>query len=177
LPLTAILVTRGFMHASTTTFLPTFIKMETGNIWLAGFALTAFEAFGVAGVLSSGILSDYFGRRKILIISLVCAPMSLFLFVYTGGLLRCLMLLITGFTLLSTTPVMLAIVQENAKSSPSTANGLFMMASFISRSAIVVFVGIIADHVGLPLTYCISAAIGLISIPFILMLPKNKVLL
>ncbi|MBW2620060.1 MAG: MFS transporter [Deltaproteobacteria bacterium] len=177
LPLTAILVTRGFMHASTTTFLPTLIKLETGNIWLAGFGLTAFEAFGVGGVLSSGILSDYFGRRQILIISLICAPISLFLFVYTGGLLRCFMLLITGFTLLSTTPVMLAIVQENAKSSPSTANGLFMMVSFISRSAIVVIVGIIADHVGLPLTYCISAAIGLISIPFILMLPKNKAIL
>jgi FSR family fosmidomycin resistance protein-like MFS transporter len=134
LPLTAILVTRGFMHASTTTFLPTFIKMETGNIWLAGFGLSAFEAFGVAGVLSSGTLSDYFGRRQILIISLICAPAGLFLFVYTGGLLRYLMLLVTGFTLLSTTPVMLAIVQENAKSSPSTANGLFMMVSFISRS-------------------------------------------
>jgi len=106
-------------------------------------------------------------------ISLICAPMGLFLFVYTGGLLRCLMLLVTGFTLLSTTPVMLAIVQENAKSSPSTANGLFMMVSFISRSAIVVIVGLIADHIGLPLTYCISAAIGLIGIPFILMLPKN----
>ena len=173
LPLTAILVTRGFMHASTTTFLPTFIKMETGNIWLAGFGLTAFEAFGVAGVLSSGTLSDHFGRRQILIISLICAPAGLFLFVYTSGLLSCLMLLVTGFTLLSTTPVMLAIVQENAKSSPSAANGLFMMVSFISRSAIVVIVGIIADHIGLPLTYCISSAIGLIGIPFILILPKT----
>jgi hypothetical protein len=34
-------------------------------------------------------------------------------------------------------------------------------------------VGIIADHIGLPLTYAISAAIGLISLPFILMLPKT----
>lgn len=176
LPLSAILFTRGFMHASVTTFLPTFIKLETGNIWLAGFGLTAFEAIGVAGVLSSGTLSDHFGRRQILVISLLCSPISLFLFIYTSGLLRCLMLLLTGFTLLSTTPVMLAIVQENAKNSPSTANGIFMMVSFISRSAIVVIVGMIADHIGLSATYCISAAIGFISIPFIIMLPENKMI-
>lgn len=173
LPLTGILFSRGFMHASITTFLPTFIKLETGNIWLAGFGLTAFEAMGVAGVLSSGTLSDHFGRKRILVIALLTAPFSLFLFVYTSGLLRYLMLLITGFTLLSTTPVMLAIVQENAKSGPSAANGLFMMVSFISRSAIVVVVGMIADYIGLPATYCFSAALGLISIPFILMLPET----
>jgi FSR family fosmidomycin resistance protein-like MFS transporter len=174
LPLTAILASRGFMHASITTFLPTLIQQETGNIWLAGFGLTAFEAIGVVGVLSSGTLSDYLGRKQILAISLLCAPISLLLFVYTNGLLRFIMLLVTGFTLLSTTPVMLAIVQENALSGPSAANGIFMMVSFISRSAIVVIVGMIADHIGLPATYCLSAAIGFIAIPFIMMLPENK---
>ncbi len=57
LPLTGILIARGFMHASMTTFLPTFIEQETGNIWLAGFALTALEGIGVVAVLSSGTLS------------------------------------------------------------------------------------------------------------------------
>ncbi|GAH29937.1 unnamed protein product, partial [marine sediment metagenome] len=64
-PLTAILVTRGFMHASMTAFLPTYIKMETGNLWLAGIALTLFEAAGVAGVLTAGSISDWFGRRTV----------------------------------------------------------------------------------------------------------------
>ena len=47
LPLTAILLARGFMHASMTAFLPTFIQLETSNLWLAGIALTVFEATGV----------------------------------------------------------------------------------------------------------------------------------
>ncbi len=67
LPLTAILIARGFMHASLTAFLPTYIKMETGNLWLAGIALTLFEAAGVAGVLTAGSVSDRFGRRKTLL--------------------------------------------------------------------------------------------------------------
>ena len=173
LPLTAILVTRGFMHASMTAFLPTYIKMETGNLWLAGIALTLFEAAGVAGVLAAGSISDWFGRRKTLLASLLGAPLFLFLFTLTGGWLRVAALLVVGFSLLSTTPVMLALVQENARHSPAAANGLFMMISFIARSAVVVVVGFIADRIGLNAAYLISAAMGLIGIPFVLMLPKK----
>jgi FSR family fosmidomycin resistance protein-like MFS transporter len=173
LPLTVILLARGFMHASMATFLPTFIKTETGNFWLAGASLTIFEASGVVGVLTAGSLSDYFGRRRILLISLVGAPISLFLFAWGAGWLRYLTLMFTGFTVLSTTPVMLALVQEHAKSSPSAANGFFMMISLMARSAIVVVVGFIGDLIGLRATYFISAALGLLGVPFIMMLPKK----
>ena len=171
LPLAAILIARGFMHASLTTFLPTFIESETGNLWQAGMALTIFELCGVAGVMASGSLSDHFGRRRILFISLIGAPVFLFLFAWIGGWMRIGALLVTGFTLLSTTPVMLAMVQEHAKSSPSAANGMFMLISFTARSAVVVIVGFIGDLIGLRMTYFISAALGLTALPFIFMLP------
>ena len=161
------------MHASMVTFLPTFMKIETGNLWLAGAALTIFEATGVVGVLMAGSMSDHLGRRRVLLISLLGAPFSLFLFTLGGGWLRYIALLISGFTILSTTPVMLALVQEHARSSPSAANGLYMMASFIARSAIVVVVGFIADHIGLRATYFLSAALGLLGVPFIFKLPEK----
>ena len=172
-PLAAILVSRGFMHASMTAFLPTYINQETGNLWLAGMALTLFEVAGVAGVLTAGSMSDLFGRRKTLLVSLVGAPICLFVFTITDGWFRIAALLVTGFTLLSTTPVMLALVQEHARHSPAAANGLFMMISFIARSAVVVVVGFIADRIGLQAAYLISAAMGLIGIPFIFQLPKK----
>jgi FSR family fosmidomycin resistance protein-like MFS transporter len=172
-PLAAILVSRGFMHASMTAFLPTYINQETGNLWLAGMALTLFEFAGVAGVLTAGSMSDLFGRRKTLLVSLVGAPICLFVFTITDGWFRIAALLVTGFTLLSTTPVMLALVQEHARHSPAAANGLFMMISFIARSAVVVVVGFIADRIGLQAAYLISAAMGLIGIPFIFQLPKK----
>ena len=173
LPLTAILLARGFMHASLVFFLPTFIKMETGNLWLAGAALTIFEISGVAGVFAAGSISDRFGRRRILLIALLGAPVSLLIFIGFERWVRYLSLLLIGFTLLSTSPVMLALVQEHARSSPSAANGFFMMASFIARSAIVVVVGFIGDLIGLRATYFLSAIIGLLAIPFILRLPKK----
>jgi MFS transporter, FSR family, fosmidomycin resistance protein len=172
-PLTAILISRGFMHASMTAFLPTYMNQQTGNLWLAGMALTLFEVAGVAGVLTAGSMSDLIGRRKTLLVSLVGAPICLFVFTLTGGWIRITVLLVTGFTLLSTTPVMLALVQEQGRDAPAAANGLFMMISFIARSAVVVVVGYIADRIGLQATYLISAAMGLIGIPFIFRLPKR----
>ena len=173
LPLTAILLARGFMHASMAAFLPTFIQLETGNLWLAGIALTVFEATGVAGVLVAGSMSDRFGRRRILLISLLGAPISLFLFTLTGSWIRFIALMLIGFTLLSTTPVMLALVQEHAKNSPAAANGLFMMASFMARSAVVVIVGFIADIIGLRAAFFLSSFMGLLGIPFIFKLPRK----
>lgn len=173
MPLTAILVFRGFMHASITAFLPTYIDMQTGDLWLAGISLTIFEAAGVVGVLTAGSFSDRFGRRRILLISLLGAPASLFLFTAVGGWLGMAALILVGFTLLSTTPVMLALVQEQARSSPSAANGFFMMISFVARSAVVVVVGFVADQIGLRTMYFVSALLGLAAIPFVLRLPPE----
>lgn len=174
LPLIGILCARGFMHASITTFLPTFIQLRTGDLWLAGISLTLVEGAGVAGVLAAGSLSDALGRRRMLLISLVTAPFMLLGFIWLDGWLRFAMLIFTGLSLLSTTPVMLALVQEHSTSSPAAANGMYMMVSFLARSSIVVFVGILGDVIGLEATYIFSSLLGLLGIPFIMMLPADE---
>ncbi|PID45072.1 MAG: MFS transporter [Proteobacteria bacterium] len=173
-PLSFIVTFRGFMHASLTAFLPLFIIQQTDNVWLAGISLAVFEGAGVVGILTLGNLSDRFGHRNMLFFSLTVAPLFLFLFVFSPSWLQLPVLVITGFSLLSTTPVMLAMIQEASKSGSSAANGLFMMISFLARSAVVVVVGFVADHLGLKHTYIISAVIGLSGIPFIVMIPKQK---
>jgi FSR family fosmidomycin resistance protein-like MFS transporter len=171
IPITGILVARGFLHGCMSAFLPTFITMNTGNLWLAGAGLTIYEAAGVAGVMVAGTLSDRFGRRRMLIFSLLGAPVSLLAFVWMDGWAAYILLGLTGFTLLSTTPVMLALVQENAGESPSAANGLYMMISFMARSAVVVIVGFAGDLIGLRGTFIIFALVGFMGLPFVLRLP------
>lgn len=173
-PLAIIVVVRGFMHGSLTAFLPLYIIQQSGDVWMAGISLSIFEAAGVAGILTVGSLSDRFGRKQMLLFSLVLAPLFLLLFIYSAGLMRLVVLFLTGFTLLSTTPVMLAMIQEHSDNGSSAANGLFMMISFLARSATVVVIGFVADHLGLETTYILSALCGLLAIPAILKIPQNN---
>ncbi len=167
IPLSGILTATAFMRSALSVFLPVFIQKQTGSLWLAGTGLAIYEALGIAGVLSAGIMSDRMGRGRILFIALIAAPVTLCLFIITHGYLSFFMLLATGFTFLSTTPVMLAIIQENAGGNPSAANGIFMMVSFVTRAVTVVLVGIIGDFTGLANMYLICAAIGLLALPFL----------
>ncbi|MBT3178463.1 MAG: MFS transporter [Desulfobacula sp.] len=170
IPLSGILSARSFMHASMGVFITVFVERETGSLWYGGAALALYEAFGVAGVLSAGTLSDWLGRQRVLFWVLLVAPVAILIFVFSTGILKIIMLAVTGFTVLSTTPVMLAIIQENAKEHPSTANGLFMMISFAVRSIAVLLAGIIGDLAGLENMFIVSAVIGFTAIPFLLKL-------
>lgn len=172
-PLIGILFAGGFMHGSLATFLPIYIRQETGSLWLAGAGLAMYEAAGVLGIFSAGPLSDRLGRKRILAFQLIIAPLCLLMFVFMPGWLKVPSLMLTGFALLSTTPVMLAMIQEHAPNSPSAANGFFMMASFIARSAVLVLVGVSGDMVGLNTTYYISGFLGMAGIPFLLLLPRE----
>ncbi len=168
LPLSAIVFVRGFMHACLTAFLPLYIMEQHGNVWLAGIALSLFEGAGVVGILTVGGLSDRFGRKQLLAFCLIVAPCALLLFTITSGWLQLMVLLVTGFSLLSTTPVMLAMIQEYSKDGSSAANGVFMMISFLARSAVVVVVGFVADMLGLEKTFVICGITGLAGIPLVL---------
>lgn len=174
LPLSAIVFVRGFMHACLTAFLPLYILQQSGNVWLAGIALSLFEAAGVVGILTVGGLSDRFGRKRVLAFCLVVAPLALLLFTATSGWLQLGVLLVTGFSLLSTTPIMLAMVQEYSKDGSSAANGVFMMVSFLARSAVVVVVGFVADIVGLEKTFVLCGMIGTAGIPLIFSIQTMK---
>jgi FSR family fosmidomycin resistance protein-like MFS transporter len=171
-PLSGILSARAFMNASMGVFLTVFVERETGSLWYGGAALAIYEAFGVAGVLSAGTFSDWMGRQRVLFWVLMVAPVAILMFVFTTGIIKIIMLAITGFTVLSTTPVMLAIIQENAKVNPSAANGLFMMISFAVRAFAVLIAGVIGDLAGLENMFIVSAVIGFAAIPFLLKLEK-----
>jgi len=174
MPISAILIIRGFMHACLTAFLPLYILQQTNNVWLSGISLSIFEGAGVAGIMLVGGLSDKFGRTRMLLFCLVTAPLSLLAFTQVDGWMAYATLLLTGFSLLSTTPVMLAMIQENSGEGSSAANGVFMMVNFMARSAVVVIVGFIADLVGLPTTFLLCGFVGLGGIPMVLWLKKEQ---
>lgn len=173
IPISGMIAARSFMHASMGIFLTVYVEKKTGSLWMGGAALTLFEAFGVIGVLSCGTISDWIGRQKVLFYLLIMAPIATIAFILTSGTLQIIFMAVTGFTILATTPVMLAVIQENAGANPSAANGLFMMISFALRSAAVYLAGVAGDIAGLENMFIISGCIGFIGIPFLIQLNNN----
>ncbi|PIE60893.1 MAG: MFS transporter [Desulfobacterales bacterium] len=171
-PLSGILAARSLMHGSMGMFLTVYVEQHTGSLWMGGAALAMYEALGVAGILSAGTLSDRLGRQRVLLWALATAPAAILLFVFTTGIVQILMLLVTGFTVLSTTPVMLALIQEHAPENPSAANGLFMMVSFAVRSLAVVIAGALGDFFGMDAMFIIAAIAGYTALPFLITLKK-----
>jgi len=172
-PLAGILVARSFMVSALTTYLPTFLSEEGADLWLAGAALSILEAAGVVGALLGGSISDWLGRRWVLFISMLAAPLLMSVFLALRGWLQFLPLLMLGFTVLSITPVLMALVQESFPKNRALANGVYMSLSFVLRSGAVVVLGAMGDMFGLRVAFTASAVISLLGLPLILLLPEK----
>jgi len=173
LPITGIILARSFMTAALTTFLPILLTSEGASLWYASGSLSILELAGALGALTSGTLSDRVGRRQVLAFVMITSPLTMLLFLAVRGWLSMPVLIALGFLALSTSPVMMAIIQENGRDHPATANGLYMAAGFLIRSVVVIAVGIIADRWGLRTAFQWSALLGFTGLPFVLLLPKQ----
>ena len=169
--LVGMIFTRGLLFASITTFLPTYMTETGAGLWLAGASLSVMEAAGVIGALFGGVVSDRLGRRRVMIVMSLAAPLAVLLFLNVRGWLQFPALLLVGLTMLSTTPVLMALVQEQARGSRALANGIYMALNFALTSLSTLLVGILGDRFGLHTAFMISAGVMLAGMPFVLKLP------
>jgi FSR family fosmidomycin resistance protein-like MFS transporter len=153
------------------TYLPTFMSSEGASLLMAGGALSVYEIAGGIGALTSGTISDRLGRRRVLALALLVAPLVMLLFLAAQGWIRILLLLAVGFTALSTTPVIMAMVNEYSRDHPATASGLYFALTFVSKSLIIILVGALGDRFGLHMTFQACAVLGFAGLPFVLLLP------
>jgi len=174
LPLMGLLLGRAFLLPALSTYIPTYLTDEGAEIWFAGISLSLYEIPGIAGAFLGGTISDRFGRRRVLAVSMLSASILTLLFVATSGWVQIVLLPILGLASLSTAPVMMAIVLESVPDNRATANGIYMALSFLSRSGAVLILGAIGDRYGLGLAFQISSIIMLLALPIIPFLPKRR---
>jgi FSR family fosmidomycin resistance protein-like MFS transporter len=172
--ITGIIFFIAVMQGSLTAFLPTYITEKGKSLWIGGFSLSGLELAGAAGTFLSGTISDKIGRRNTLLIIAVVSPALMWLFILSNNLLAIFFLIVLGIFLFGTTPILLAIVNDNASEQPSFINGIYMTINFIIGGASIFLVGLLGDLVGLDITYKITATLALLSIPFILRLPAQN---
>lgn len=172
--LTGITFFRSIMRAALITFLPTYVTLKGGSLWTGGAFLTILELCGAAGTLFWGIYSDKIGRKRALKIILYTAPIFMYFFTRTDGWWSMPFLVLLGFFLLGTTPILLAMVQDLAGGRPSFFNGMFLTISFGSEALSLLIVGAMSDWFGLVETFRYSAYISVGAIPFLWMSVTGK---
>ena len=172
-PVIGITVVRSFMASALGTFLPTFLKSEGSNLWFAGAALAVFEAAGMVGSLTAGSLSDRVGRRRILAVAMALASPLMAAFLLTHGTARLPILIALGMCALSIMPVMMALLQESFPENRALVNGIYLGLSFLTNAAATVALGALADGYSMRAAFTFSAAVPLVGLPMVWLLPKG----
>ena len=167
-----IILFRAFMKASIINFLPTYLNVKGQSLWFGGLSLSVFEISGAAGTFLAGNLSDRLGRINTLLILTILTPLLMLLFVFSKGFWVFPVLVLTGFFMLSTGPVVLALVMDQATEQQTFMNGIYMTITFISDSTTALLIGVMSDWFGLVSTFKIAAFMALLAIPFVLLLSR-----
>jgi MFS family permease len=121
--------------------------------------------------LISGTVSDRVGRKPALLVTVALSTVLIFVFLQVEGWVMIPVLFVLGFISLSPQPVLLALVQDHMPDHRAAANGLYMSMSFLTRSLVLVLLGMAGDRWGLRTTIYGGAVISLMAIPAILALP------
>jgi FSR family fosmidomycin resistance protein-like MFS transporter len=168
-----MVVLRAMAVSAPSVFAPLFLRAEGSSAFVAGAAVTIFQAAGMVGTLGAGWASDRVGRRVVLVFAALAGPGSLLGFALLHGWGRYLLLALAGATLVSIHPVCMALVQESFTESRGLANALYLSMVFVISALGAVAVGALGDAVGLHWAFVTSALVTFLSVPAILLLPRD----
>ena len=175
LSLLGILLIKSFTASVVSAFLPTYLSFKGYSLWMAGGALSILQAAAIIGVLLTGTISDMIGRKRLLIIVSFCSPLSMLLFLIGVKHALIPVVILLGLISFSSTPVVLALIQENNFKYPSIANGIYMTINFLLSSIIVLLFGKISDMFGMEKAFFISGICSFLGLPLVFLIPDDKI--
>ncbi|MCK5741378.1 MAG: MFS transporter, partial [Chlorobi bacterium] len=169
-----IVICKVFVSIGFTAFLPTYLRSTGMSLENAGLGLILLEVAAAAGVFFTGRMSDHTGRRRILALLSLVSTVMIVVFVYTNSFYMYPVLMLIGISAFTSGPILMAVLFDNEKKYPSSANSLFMAFNFVSAAIVSLLFGQLGDVIGMKATYLISAGFSLLSVVFIMMLPKKN---
>ncbi|MGM0380875.1 MAG: MFS transporter [bacterium] len=167
-----VLLTKAFVASVLVTYLPTYMNQIRGSslLW-SGATLSVVQGAAMVGVLLTGYISDKVGRRKILFILTFGAPVFMVCFLFSPHWLLIPALVMVGLFGFTSTPVLLALIQELQADFPSVANGIYMTLNFMLTSLVILGVSKLSDFIGLADAFLVSSLLAFLGVPFLLLLP------
>jgi MFS transporter, FSR family, fosmidomycin resistance protein len=111
--------------------------------------VTTLSLAGVLGTLFGGVIADRIGRRLTMGISMIISLAGIYGFLNSSGLLRFILLFITGAFLTAAWPIIVVMIQEAMPNKVGLASGLSLGTAYGAQAIVVQLLGIVADQRGL----------------------------
>ena len=155
--------------------LPLYLNVERGFSLITGnYLVSAYLICGALGGFLGGSLSDRFGGRQVILVSMLGTVPFMLLFFLTSGWLSALGLCIGGLVLLFTIPVNVLMAQDLAPGQSATVSSLMM--GFAWGAAGLIFVpvtGLLSDVFSLRTAMMFLLVFPLLGVLVTLLLPKT----
>ena len=173
--LSGMMLFRTSLQVALTTYLPLYMRDILGAEFVEGaFSLTLLEGAGVLGAVAAGSLSDHYSRKNILLFLFAISPLLVFTFTQLPVQWAYWMLPFVGFFTLSTTPVILTVLQTRFPRNRALASGTYMSMGVATRGFTTSALGFVADQYNLSFVFYVCIIVSLLGIIPLLLMPRSE---
>jgi MFS transporter, FSR family, fosmidomycin resistance protein len=154
-------------------FTPTWYAQLGYGPGFYGPLVTTLVLASAVGTVGCGSLADRYGRRTVILGTLVLSIPAILLFTLFPGPWAFASAILIGFLAASTAPLMLLMAQQLMASRAGLASGLVMGLGFVTGAIGVPINGAIADHIGLQKSLMTHVILVLVTIVIAWFLPRE----
>src|SRR5699024_1877457 len=171
-----IVFARSWYHAAISNFYA-FYAIETYNVSIANsqIYIFVFLALGALGTFIGGPLADWFGRRNVILFSLVAAAPLTIILPYVGPTVAMILLALSGLILMTSFSVTVVYAQELVPGKIGTMSGLIVGLAFGMGAIGAVALGGLIDWFGLNETMIFASLLPLLGLLTFLLPTDEKV--
>jgi len=159
-----VMTLRAFVSQSFLTFLPVLYAQQGYSLLSIGTLVSLFTVAGALSGLLSGHLSDRIGFKPVFLVAHLLTTPSMFLLLYLPGNWIYPSVFLTGFFVLATLPLAVALAQKLAPGGKSMASSLMMGLAYGAGGLLTPLTGKLADSFSIQPVLSILALIPLGSI-------------
>lgn len=154
-------------------FIPTWYKEIGYSASFYGPLATTMVLASAVGAIGSGRLADRFGRREIILWSLILSIPPLLLFTWITGPWAFLFGALIGLSAASTGPLLLVMAQQLMQGRAGVASGVILGLGFVTGAIGVPVIGALADNIGIPEAMRVQVFVVIATIGLAWILPSD----
>lgn len=171
--ITGVMMSRTWTIISLETYIPTwYASMGYSPVFYSSLATTVVLA-SAAGTLGCGSLADRYGRRAVIIGTLLLTIPAVLLFTRFPGPLAFVSGALIGLSAASTGPLMLVMAQQLMAGSAGVASGVVLGLGFITGAIGVPITGRLADLYGMQVAFEMQIIVVIVTIGLAMLLPSE----